>query len=261
MAGRYDYRKQNLEKEVEHIVKTPVNLLEHIALGRHSKLIQWSLVVLFMAVVGLFFVKQAAIGSIFSVDTVQVLNIAIQLFAIINPMSVLPTFLVYTEGLAAGDRRKIANTTAIIVVTLIATFALFGQLILNSLQITLDSFKFGGGILLLVLAIDMLGGTARTKTVDTQQVAIVPLATPLLVGPGTMTTLIVLTNTQNLVNVMLGGLVAAMAVFLILRFSQGIVRVVGKNGLLALSRLMSIILAAVAANMLHGALKAWDIAK
>jgi multiple antibiotic resistance protein len=124
-----------------------------------------------------------------------------------------------------------------------------------------ESFELGGGVLLMILAIDMLGGTVRTKTVDMEQVAIVPLATPLLVGPGTMTTLIVLASTQSLINVLLGGVIAAGAVYLTLRYSDRIARVIGKNGMLAGSRLMAIILAAIAANMLHSALVAWGIAK
>jgi multiple antibiotic resistance protein len=141
------------------------------------------------------------------------------------------------------------------------SFALCGQLILTAIQVTIESFMLGGGLLLLVIAIDMLGGSVRTKTVDMNQVAIVPLATPLLVGPGTMTTIIVLASTQYLINILLGGMVATAAVFLVLRYSDRISTLIGKNGILAGSRLMSIILAAIAANMIHGALVAWGIAR
>jgi multiple antibiotic resistance protein len=127
--------------------------------------------------------------------------------------------------------------------------------------VTVQSFEFGGGILLMVIAIDMLGGAVRTKSVDMKQAAIVPPATPLLVGPGTMTTLIVLTGTEHLINILVGGVVAAAAVFLVLRYSDRISTLIGKNGVLATSRLMAIILAAIAANMIHGALVAWGIAK
>ena len=153
------------------------------------------------------------------------------------------------------------NTIVTVVITLIFSFTLFGQLILSLLRITIESFKLAGGVLLMVLAIDMLGGTVRTKTIDTEQIAIVPLANPLLVGSGTMTTLIFLTNTQSLINVLLGGLIAALLVYLVLRYSNNIAIIIGKNGILLGSRLMSVILAAVASNMIYEALRAWGIAK
>ena len=169
--------------------------------------------------------------------------------------------MIYTENVSKDVRMKIVNTTALIVVALIFSFALFGQLILNALQVTVESFQLGGGVLLMVLAIDMLGGTVRTKTVDVEQAAIVPIATPLLVGPGTMTTLIVLASTLSLINVLVGGVIATGAVYLTIRYSDRIAVVIGKNGILAGSRLMAVILAAIGANMMHSALMAWGIAK
>src|SRR5947209_3653837 len=88
------------------------------------------------------------------------------------------------------------------------------------------------------------GFSVINKSINSQEVAIVPLATPLLVGPGTMTTLIVLTGTQNLINVLVGGMVATIYVFLALRYADKITTLIGRNGLMAVSRLMAIILAA-----------------
>ena len=230
---------------------------------KHFNIIMGSVIVLVLALVGLVLSRLYTQGfkEIFSVDVSEIVNISIQLFAIINPLSALPTFLIFTERLSQTNRRKVANTTTLIVLALVFSFALFGQLILSALQVTVESFELGGGLLLMVIAIDMLGGTVRTKTVDMNQIAIVPLATPLLVGPGTMTTLIVLAGTQHLINILIGGVVAAAVVYLVLRYSDRISNVIGKNGVLAGSRLMAIILAAIAANMIHGALFAWGIAK
>ena len=191
----------------------------------------------------------------------QIINIAVQLFAIINPFSALPTFLAFTDKLGEENRRKVARTTTLVVLALVFSFALFGQLILNALQVTVQSFELGGGVLLMIIAVDMLGGGVRTKSVDMREAAIVPLATPLLVGPGTMTTLIVLAGTQHVINVLIGGFLAVAIIFLFLRYSSRISELIGKNGVLASSRLMAIILAAIAANMIHGALLAWGIAK
>ena len=237
--------------------------MTHLHLAKYQRIIRWTAIVIVLALVGLVVMRLVTRGpgGLVSFNARDIINTSIQLFAIINPLSALPTFMIYTENVVEDNRMKFVNTTVLIVIALIFSFALFGQLILNALQVTVESFELGGGVLLMILAIDMLGGTVRTKTVDMEQVAIVPLATPLLVGPGTMTTLIVLASTQSLINVLLGGVIAAGAVYLTLRYSDKIARVIGKNGMLAGSRLMAIILAAIAANMLHSALVAWGIAK
>lgn len=237
--------------------------MKHFPLAKYLRIIRWTVIVIVLTLVGLVFMRLFARGlnELVSLNAPEILNTSIQLFAIINPLSVLPTFMVYTEDASETNRRKIVNTTILIVIALVFAFTLFGQLILNALQITVESFELGGGVLLMIIAIDMLGGTVRTKTVDMEQAAIVPIATPLLVGPGTMTTLIVLASTQSLINVLLGGIISAAAVYLTLRYSNRIAKVIGKNGMLAGSRLMAIILAAIAANMVHSALIAWGIAK
>jgi small neutral amino acid transporter SnatA (MarC family) len=77
--------------------------------------------------------------------------------------------MVYTEDVDESSKRKIVNTTVLIVTALVLAFALFCQLILNALQITVESFMLGEGVLLMVIAIDMLDGTVRTKAVNLEQ--------------------------------------------------------------------------------------------
>ena len=237
--------------------------MKPLSLAKHLRIIQWSVIVLVLALAGLVAARLLAKGlsEIFSVDASQIVNTSVQLFAIINPFSALPTFLAFTDSLDKKNRMKVVNTTTLVVLALVFAFALFGQLILNALQVTVQSFELGGGILLMIIAVDMLGGAVRTKSVDMKQAAIVPLATPLLVGPGTMTTLIVLAGTEHVINILIGGFVAVAVIFLVLKYSNRISTIIGKNGVVATSRLMAIILAAIAANMIHGALLAWGIAK
>jgi multiple antibiotic resistance protein len=107
----------------------------------------------------------------------------------------------------------------------------------------------------------MLSGLSRSKSVELDQIAVVPLATPLLVGPGTMTALIALSGTHAIINVLIGSIIAAAGVYLTLRFSPLLVSLLGKNGIQTVSRIMAVILAAVAAQMIYSALHAWGIAK
>lgn len=231
--------------------------------GKYSRVLRLSLLVLVVALIGLasFRLTVGGVEEYLAIDSAAVLTTAIQLFAIMNPVSAIPVFLSFTNRLEKNERQKIINTTTTIITALLFTFSLFGTLILEALNVSVASFKLGGGVLLLVLAIDMLSGLSRSKAVELDEVAVVPLATPLLVGPGTMTTLIVLTGTQAVINVLIGAFVASAGVYLTLRFSSLLMALLGKNGVQTASRIMSVILAAVAAQMIHSALYEWGIAK
>ena len=213
-----------------------------------------------LVLTGIVLVVQNAAGFRAGIINVsQIMTMSIQLFAIINPLSVLPTFLLCTQGLSNVERSKVVHITSLFVIALILTFALIGQLIISALQVSVSSFELGGGILVMIIAVDMMKGT-QSKMLDATQAALVPIATPLIVGPGTMATLIVLANTDNLINVLVAGMIAAFGVFLILEYSDRIASLIGNNGVQAVGRLMAIILAAIAANMFHSALLAWKIA-
>lgn len=112
--------------------------MKPLSLAKHIRIIQWSVIILVLALAGLVAARLLAKGfsEIYSVNPSQILNISIQLFAIINPFSALPTFLAFTESLDEASRRKVANTTTLMVLALVFSFALFGQLILNALQLT-----------------------------------------------------------------------------------------------------------------------------
>ncbi len=239
------------------------NEIREWLVGKYSRVLRFSLLILIVALVGLasFRLTVGGVREYLAINTPAVLSTVIQLFAIMNPVSAIPIFLSFTDHLEGNERQKIVNTTTAIIIALLFIFSLFGPLILTALNVSVASFKLGGGLLLLVLAVDMLSGLSRSKSVELDEVAVVPLATPLLVGPGTMTTLIVLSGTQAIINVLIGSIIAAAGVYLTLRFSPLLISVLGKNGVQTVSRIMSVILAAVAAQMMYSALYEWGIAK
>ena len=193
-------------------------------------------------------------------ELAQVLLIAIQLFAILDPPGSIPAFLALTEGKDESRRARLARTTTWLVLGLMVLFALIGNYVLTALGISIESLKLGGGLLLLALSLDLVLGS-RKEGNDEDEGAIVPVATPLLVGPGTITTLIIL-SAYHPVHVLLAAvaLVSAMA-YACLRFSNALVRLVGRTGVKAMSRLMAVLIAAMAVEMIHSALLAWGIAK
>ena len=187
--------------------------------------------------------------------------IVAQLYAILNPMSVIPTYLSFMEGASKKERRHLLNKATLIVFILMMTFLLAGNLILSFLKVGVDSVRFGGAILLFIIAIDMLGGVSRTKTIEEKEaMVVVPIASPLLVGPGTITTLIVFSAVYPLYLSISGVAITMPLIYTTLWLSEQITTLIGRNGVRAMGRIMSIIIAATAAEMLHTALVNWGIA-
>lgn len=186
----------------------------------------------------------------------------VQLYAILNPISVIPTYLSLMEGVGKTQRRRLLKRATLTVFILMLVFLLGGSFILKFMQIGIDSVRFGGGILLFIISIDMLGGISRTKTLEErEQMFIVPIASPLLVGPGTITTLIIFSAVYPPHLGIISIIITVALVYLTLRASEQITQIIGKNGVRAMGRLMAIIIAATAAEMIHTALYNWGIAK
>ncbi len=181
-----------------------------------------------------------------------------QIFAILNPISVLPTFLSVTDEMEAGERHRIVRNSCVAVLIITMVLAIGGNFILNLFSVGIPGLQVGGGVLLMVIAAEMLGGLPRTKSLESnEEIAIVPIATPLLVGPGTMTTIIVLSASVPILVLILSVLVVTALTFIILRYSEILVRVLGSNGTRALGRFMTIIIAAFAAQLIYSGLTAW----
>ncbi|RZN55879.1 MAG: MarC family protein [Candidatus Methanomethylicota archaeon] len=181
-----------------------------------------------------------------------------QIFAILNPISVIPTFIALTQEMDSSKRCKIINQSTITILILMIILAIAGSLLLDFLRISIYSLQIGGGIILIVIAIDMLSGLPRTKQVESEEeIAIVPIATPLLVGPGTITTIIVLSRTIHLIYLLISIIIVVIMTYLLLRGSQILVKILGINGVRAMGRFMTIIIAAFAAQLLYDGITGW----
>ena len=221
-------------------------------------------VVLAVVLAILLVAVEAMVGDIsrdLRINLTDVAIITTQLFAIIDPIGALPIYLMFDQATEAEQRGRLVRTIVVAVLALLLFFIFLGPVMLQLLHISVSSFELGGGILLIVLAIDMLGEGSRTKSIDPDEAAVVPVASPLLVGPGTMATIIVLQGTKSLINLIISAVVIVMLVGLILKFASTISRMLGGNGLRAASRLFSVILAAIAVQMIHDGLLAWGIVR
>ena len=191
----------------------------------------------------------------------------ITLLAIVNPLAIVPFFIHYTQGFSAVQRRNTVGVSAFSAFVVIAISALAGLQILEFFGISLASFQVGGGMLLLTSALNMLNAQpaeAKSKTHELQDgaekaamgasIAVVPLTIPLLTGPATMSTVVIYADkakTLLQLGTLVGyGVVVALATALCFSLADPIARFLGKTGINVMTRLMGLILAALAVEVM-----------
>lgn len=195
------------------------------------------------------------------------LTIFMAFFAIMNPIANTAAFTGLTANLSAVEKQAVALKAIIITFILISLFALLGQKIFNLFGITLPALRITGGILVFMIGYHMLQGSAsKIHAADNQgdsdnsnDIAISPLAVPLLAGPGTIATAMSYSSsdiTQDLLTIAVFFILCVITYFCF-RFSNQIISKIGQNGLSIVTRLMGLILAVIGTQMfiegIHGA--------
>ncbi len=182
-------------------------------------------------------------------------------FVIVNPIEATMIFVTLTADMNALEKRHIYRRTTLVAFSLAILFSLAGEFVLRIFGITVDSLRVAGGILLFLVAIDMLRGVRQQKKVteaelrdanQREDVSVFPLAIPLLTGPGAITTVVVLMGAASTIAEKVLVLLAIVLTFVItlfvLRFSEYIDQALGVTGIMVLTRIMGLILGAVAVN-------------
>lgn len=198
----------------------------------------------------------------------EYLKFFIGLVAILNPIGVIPIFINLTQHQSGAERRQTAYVTGLSVGLVLIISLLAGELILNIFGISIDSFRVGGGILVLLMAISMMQATmspakqtpeeARDAILK-ESVAVVPLAIPLLAGPGAISTIILYGNRHPamLEKTILGGGIVIVAVLIALIFllAQPLAARLGRTGINVITRIMGLIMAAIGVEFMANGLK------
>lgn len=189
----------------------------------------------------------------------------IALLAIVNPIGVVPFFIHFTQNFNREQRRHTIRVSAFTAFAVIAVSALAGLKVIEFFNISLASFQVGGGCLLLISSLAMLNAQqAETRPNDLQEgqqkadagasIAVVPLTIPLLTGPATISTMVIYAEkTRHLWELgvlVLYGVVIALAIFAAFSAAGRIARVLGTTGINVMTRLMGLILAAMAVELL-----------
>lgn len=182
----------------------------------------------------------------------------ITLVVIIDPIGSAPIFISLTAGLTSSGRRRAALLAAGAAGGLIIIFALFGRLILDYLHVSVESLTIAGGLLLLLVALQMLRGEEIAQP-DTANIALVPLATPLLAGPGAIAAVMVLTrryeDAPGMIGVLLGIVASASVVAVGLMLAARIARLLHPSVIQLLTRVLGLLLAAIAVQFIVDAVK------
>ncbi|MCW4025420.1 MAG: MarC family protein [Candidatus Bathyarchaeota archaeon] len=171
----------------------------------------------------------------------------IVLFIIVDPFGSIPILMSLTEKMGKEERRKIFNTACIVGFIVLLIFAFLGREIFMVFGISIESFEVAGGILLLIIAIRILITGGSHETVESpESIGAVPIAMPLLVGPGAITTSILSLQQYGAVVTAIAILVVIVLTWVILRFIGEVYRVLGKTGSMVIARAMALIIAAIA---------------
>ena len=179
---------------------------------------------------------------------------------IVDPIAVIPTYLVITRDEAPVQRRRTALRACIAAALLLIAFGLAGRFIFQILGITMSAFRVAGGAILWIVAMDMLQAKRSTQesTPEIEEgtakddVAITPLAMPMLAGPGAISTIMVLAGQARTVGqsvvVYLSIVLTALVCWLTLRIGERLMARMGQTGIRVMTRIMGLLLAAVAAQ-------------
>src|SRR2546425_2863823 len=186
-----------------------------------------------------------------SVDSflIDMLRATIALFVIVDPLGPVPIFAGLTKGMSLQDKRRVFRIAALVGAVLLAAFALVGQELLLLFGISLQSFQIAGGLVLLLLSIEIIFRGERMDKltlVSAEETAVFPIAFPLLVGPGAITLTLISIQSSGIM-VALSAIVIVMFVsWVVLRQTDRIYRMLGKTGAAVIARIMSLFIAAIA---------------
>ncbi|MCE5972909.1 MarC family protein [Sinirhodobacter sp. WL0062] len=194
----------------------------------------------------------------------QLLQEFITLWVVIDPIGTLPVFLAVTTGMSAAQRRSVAVRAIVVSFVVLTLFIVLGQIVLEALGLALPAFQIAGGIVLFLFALSMIFGHSKpeeeiAEAERVRQTSVFPVAIPSIASPGAMLTVVILTDNDRFsiahqaITTGLMGLVL-LATLAILLLATPLFRILGTTGAAVISRVMGMILAAVAVDAVLRAL-------
>lgn len=195
-------------------------------------------------------------------EYVLLVEVFVTLFVIMDPVGTVPIFLSLTAGRSPATARRAAWQAVAVSFLVITAFAFFGRQILNYLHISLPALQCAGGLLLLLVALELLTGNEKEPSASAEaNVALVPLGTPLLAGPGAIVATMLFVQDidgwASGLSVALGVVAVHVSLWLAMRFSLPILRVIREGGVLLVTRIAGLLLSAIAVQLVADAVRAF----
>lgn len=203
----------------------------------------------------------------------EIIKIILAFLVLINPFSALTLFLDLTRGYSMMNRRKVARIACLTIFITISFFTVAGETLLKALGISIGSFQLAGGILVFLIALNMMNGEGNPVKPDqenfdvdhvqdappTTAAAVVPLAIPMMIGPGGISTVIIYSSQVSgilqISAILIAGLLISIFCYVALMAAGRISRLLGDTGLNIMSRIMGMLLAAVSIEIIVNALR------
>ena len=189
-------------------------------------------------------------------DPSAIITLSISLFLILDPFASVPMFINITNGL---DNRTIKTYAdkAIVAAILLFMFILIGDKLMDIFGVTMDSFRVAGGIIFLMMAVELVFGLKLSKIDDQKGAKWAIIASPILTGPGVITTAILISSKYGIATVMVASTIALVTTWVILRESDLIMRLVGEQALSILTKIIGLFIAAMGVESIFSGSLGW----
>lgn len=190
-------------------------------------------------------------------ELISVLSLSVTLFMILDPFASLPMFISITKGLDGKTVKSYANKAILVAAILLFVFMLIGPELMSIFGVSMSSFKVAGGIIFLMMAIELVFGLTLSKISDDSGAKWAIIASPVLTGPGVITTAIIFSQQYGMDTVVIAGIISLAATWIILRMSSALMKVVGEQALGVITRIIGLFIAAMGVESIFSGSLDW----
>ncbi len=190
-------------------------------------------------------------------DPLSILTLSVTLFMILDPFASLPMFISITKGLDGRTIKSYANKAILVAAILLFVFMLIGPELMSVFDVSMSSFKVAGGIIFLMMAIELVFGLKLSQISDDSGAKWAIIASPVLTGPGVITTAIIYSQQYGMETVAVAGIIALIATWAILRMSSSLMKAVGEQALGVVTRIIGLFIAAMGVESIFSGSLSW----
>ncbi len=190
-------------------------------------------------------------------DPLSILTLSVTLFMILDPFASLPMFISITKGLDGRTVKSYANKAILVAAILLFVFMLIGPELMSVFDVSMSSFKVAGGIIFLMMAIELVFDLKLSQISDDSGAKWAIIASPVLTGPGVITTAIIYSQQYGMETVAVAGIIALIATWAILRMSSSLMKAVGEQALGVVTRIIGLFIAAMGVESIFSGSLSW----